>query len=117
MRASMSSRNASSHKRHRAPTKTSQPALEHAPRGQAKRSTQPTTPEPTSTQLQRFFAELLGTFLLVLFHGGAAASLLIFQQTATIATPKILGVAFLALVDGFSLFIIIMIVGKISGVL
>ena len=113
----MSSRNAPSHKRHRAPTKTSQPVLEHGSRVQAKRSTQPTTPEPTSTQLQRFFAELLGTFLLVLFHGGAAASLLIFEQTSTIATPKILGVAFLALVDGFSLFIIIMIVGKISGVL
>ena len=114
----MSSRNAPSRKRRRAPAASSRPALEHAsPAQQGKRATQPTTPEPTSTQLQRFFAELLGTFLLVLFHGGAAASLLIFQHTSTIVTPKTLGVVFLALVDGFSLFIIIMIIGKISGVL
>lgn len=74
---------------------------------------QPTTPEPTTTPLQRFVAELLGTLLLVLFHGGAAASLKMIQSGPT----TIVGIAFLALVDGFSLFVIIMIVGKISGVL
>ncbi|MGE5334818.1 MAG: MIP/aquaporin family protein [Nitrososphaerota archaeon] len=74
---------------------------------------QPTTPQPSTTPLQRFVAELLGTLLLVLFHGGAASSLRMIQSGPT----TIVGIAFLALVDGFSLFIIIMIVGKISGVL
>lgn len=59
---------------------------------------------------------MLGTFLLVLFHGGASASLRMIQHTADPA-PSAQGIAFLALVDGFSLFIIIMIIGKISGVL
>ncbi len=75
----MSSRNAPSRKRRHAPAASSQPALEHSAPNQGnsgRTSTQPTTPEPTTTQLQRFFAELLGTFLLVLFHGSAAAGVL-----------------------------------------
>jgi glycerol uptake facilitator protein len=59
---------------------------------------------------------MLGTLLLVLFHGGASASLRIIEN-ATHTTMTVLGIVFLALVDGFSLFIIIMIIGKISGVL
>lgn len=83
---------------------------------QPSRSAQPTTKEPTSSAPQRFAAELLGTFLLVLFHGGAKASLMMIEAD-THTTTSIPGIAFLALADGFSLFIIIMIVGKVSGVL
>lgn len=77
-------------------------------------SEQPTSAEPDSTPLQRFCAELLGTFLLVLFHGGAAASLKVIQRGPDTTVP---GLVFVALTDGFSLFIIIMIIGKVSGVL
>jgi glycerol uptake facilitator-like aquaporin len=66
--------------------------------------------------VQRFLAELLGTFLVVLFHGGASASLRIIAGSAQ-AAPSPQSIAFLALIDGFSLFMIIMIIGKISGVL
>jgi glycerol uptake facilitator protein len=63
-----------------------------------------------------FAAEALGTMLLVLFHGGALTALRMMQHTAD-PPPSVLGLVFTALVDGFSLFVIIMIVGKISGVL
>jgi|SRR5579871_123106 glycerol uptake facilitator protein len=79
-------------------------------------SAQPTTQEPGTTRTQRYVAEALGTFLLVLFHGGAAASLKLILH-ATHAPTTAPDIVFLALVDGISLFIIIMIVGKISGVL
>ncbi len=65
---------------------------------------------------QRFCGELLGTFLLVLCHAGAATAAKLLLHNA--GAPKLPAeVAFLALADGFSLFIIIMIVGRISGVL
>jgi glycerol uptake facilitator protein len=66
--------------------------------------------------MQRYAGECLGMFLLVLFHAGASASLRLFAASSHLpkTAPDVL---FLALVDGFSLFIIIMIVGKISGVL
>lgn len=79
-------------------------------------SAQATSAEPSTTQVQRFLAELLGTLLLVLFHGGASASLRLFAHSAHVA-PSPQSIAFLALIDGFSLFMIIMIIGKISGVL
>ncbi|HEU5349069.1 MAG TPA: aquaporin [Ktedonobacterales bacterium] len=104
----MSSRKAPPRNRHGTESESSPPI---PPASNA--STQPTTPEPTSTALQRVVAELLGTLLLVLFHGGAAASLNMIES----GNSTIPGIAFLALVDGFSLFAIIMIIGKISGVL
>lgn len=111
----MATRRAPSHRQPRKSTSSSRDQTPAPANGQP-RNAQPTTKEPTTTPIQRFFAELLGTFLLVLFHGGAAASLKIIQQTThSGTTPQ--GIASLALVDGLSLFIIIMIIGKISGVL
>lgn len=82
----------------------------------SQQSEQPTTPEPDMKPWQRFCGELLGTFLLVLCHAGAATAAKLLLHNA--GAPKLPAeVAFLALADGFSLFIIIMIVGRISGVL
>jgi glycerol uptake facilitator protein len=79
-------------------------------------SAQPTSRLPYLRPMQRYAGECLGTLLLVLFHAGAAASLRLFAASSHL--PKTApDVVFLALADGFSLFIIIMIVGKISGVL
>ena len=65
---------------------------------------------------QRFAGETLGTALLVFFHAGTAASDRLLRHDAGV--PKtVADVAFLALADGLSLFVIIMIVGKVSGVL
>lgn len=68
--------------------------------------------EPTLRE--RFIAEVVGTFLLVFLGGGAAASVGIFahinHRTTTMA--DLLLVAF---AHGLALFIIVMIVGKISG--
>src|SRR5690349_2107732 len=100
----------------RDPAERSSPQTDRKAAGQQPPSAQPTTAEPSMTQVQRFLAELLGTFLLVLFHGGASASLRVIDGSAQ-AAPSPQSIAFLAFVDGFSLFMIIMIIGKISGVL
>lgn len=79
-------------------------------------SRQPTTPEPTSTRAQRIAGEFLGTCLLVLFHAGATTSeRLLLAQSGQLKSPP--DVLFLGLVDGLSLFAIIMVVGKVSGAL
>ncbi|HST88580.1 MAG TPA: MIP/aquaporin family protein [Ktedonobacterales bacterium] len=77
---------------------------------------QPTSRERGVTMGQRFAGETLGTALLVFFHAGTAASDRLLRHDAGV--PKTVeDVAFLALADGLSLFVIIMIVGKVSGVL
>jgi glycerol uptake facilitator protein len=82
----------------------------------ARRSRQPTTPEPTSTRAQRIAGEFLGTCLLVLFHAGASASARLLQASS--GQPKTApSVLFLGLLDGFALFAILMIVGRVSGAL
>lgn len=66
------------------------------------------------TLMERFLAEGVGTFLLVFLGGGAAASVGImahnFHRTTTMADLLLI-----ALAHGLALFIIVMIVGKISG--
>src|SRR5579885_2563092 len=79
-------------------------------------SRQPTTKMPEFRPWQRLAAEFLGTFLLVSFHAGASASLRLALQSSR-APKSMPDVLYLALVDGLSLFIIILIVGKVSGVL
>jgi len=80
------------------------------------RSRQPTSKVPALRPGQRYAAEFLGTALLVLFHAGAAASLrLALNADHTLkSAPDVL---YLGVADGFALFLIIMIVGKVSGVL
>jgi glycerol uptake facilitator len=112
----MSARKVPSSKRAPGATTSSSSQPDRTAVGQQPPSAQPTSAEPSTTQVQRFLAELLGTFLLVLFHGGASASLRIIAGSAQ-AAPSPQSIAFLALIDGFSLFMIIMIIGKISGVL
>ncbi len=66
------------------------------------------------TLMERFAAELLGTFLLVFVGGGAAASAtLLLHRTNQPSTMA--DVVLVALAHGFVLFIIVMIVGKVSG--
>ena len=105
-----------SNKRAQGTTTSSSSQPDRAATGRQPPSAQPTTAEPSTTQVQRFLAELLGTFLLVLFHGGASASLRVIAGSPQ-AAPSPQSIAFLAFVDGFSLFMIIMVIGKISGVL
>jgi glycerol uptake facilitator protein len=64
--------------------------------------------------MERFASELLGTFLLVFIGAGAASSaaLLIHSKSDL---PTIAGLLLVALAHGLALFIIIMIVGKVSG--
>jgi len=112
----MSARKVPSSKRAPGATTSSSSQPDRTAVGQQPPSAQPTSAEPSTTQVQRFLAELLGTFLVVLFHGGASASLRIIAGSAQ-AAPSPQSIAFLALIDGFSLFMIIMIIGKISGVL
>lgn len=79
-------------------------------------ASQPTTPAPGMGSGRRFLGELLGTFLLVLCHAGAATAARLLLARA--GMPKLPAeVLFLALADGLSLFVIILIVGRISGVL
>lgn len=86
------------------------------PRQAGHASSQPTTPAPEMDLGRRFLGELLGTFLLVLCHAGAAtAARLLLAQAGVPRLPA--EVLFLALADGLSLFVIILIVGRISGVL
>ncbi|WIG61963.1 MAG: hypothetical protein OJF49_004712 [Ktedonobacterales bacterium] len=75
---------------------------------------QPTTPEPEMGMRRRLVGELLGTFLLVLFHAGAATGARLLDHAAHQGESPA-GVVFLALVDSFSLCVILMVVGKVSG--
>lgn len=86
-----------------------QPADDH-------QTAQPTSEDKRLRPGQRYAGEFLGTALLVLFHGGAAASLrLALHASHTLkSAPDVL---YLGLADALSLFLIIMVVGKISGVL
>lgn len=79
-------------------------------------TSQPTSEDKTLRPSQRYAGELLGTALLVLFHGGASAwlRLALHASGASKSAPDVL---YLGLADGLSLFLIIMVVGKISGVL
>jgi glycerol uptake facilitator protein len=67
-----------------------------------------------ATQIERFAAECFGTFLLVFIGGGAAtvAALLPHNSHYTPASAELLLVA---LAHGLALFIIVMMVGRISG--
>jgi len=66
------------------------------------------------TIVERFIAELVGTFLLVFVGGGAASVVAIIGQHAKRTTlyPDVLTVA---LAHGLILFIIVMVLGRISG--
>src|SRR5260221_6618546 len=64
--------------------------------------------------MERFAAELLGTFLLVFIGAGAAASVaLLLHSTGQPASMA--NLLLVALAHGLALFIIVMIVGKVSG--
>lgn len=66
------------------------------------------------TLMERFAAEILGTFLLVFIGGGSAASAaLLLHRTHQPSTMADL--LLVALAHGLALFIIVMIVGKVSG--
>jgi glycerol uptake facilitator protein len=81
----------------------------------------------TPSMVERFIAEVLGTFLLVFIGGGAAAvtTLLLHGSAAITAlqlhsrilnellTPA--GLVLIALAHGLALFIIVLIVGRVSG--
>lgn len=86
-----------------------QPADDH-------QTAQPTSEDKRLRPGQRYAGEFLGTALLVLFHGGAAASLRLALH-ASHALKSAPDVLYLGLADALSLFLIIMVVGKISGVL
>lgn len=75
---------------------------------------QPTTPEPEMGIRRRVVGEIVGTFLLVLFHAGAATGARLLDHAAH-QRESPAGVVFLALADGFSLCVILMVVGKVSG--
>jgi glycerol uptake facilitator protein len=82
----------------------------------SKRNKQPTQPDHEVTPIQRLGGEFLGATLLVLFHAGIAASSRVLQLAS--GQPKTgAGVLFIALAQGFSLFAIIMVVGRVSGAL
>ena len=68
----------------------------------------------TPTLVERFLAEALGTFLLVFVGGGAAASLGI-QLHAAHRAAGLADVLPVALAHGLILFVIVIVVGKISG--
>jgi glycerol uptake facilitator len=81
-----------------------------------KRHQQATQPEHTETQAQRLIGEFLGATLLVLFHAGVTASSRVLQVASS--QPKTgAGVLFIALAQGFALFAIIVVVGRMSGAL
>lgn len=63
---------------------------------------------------ERFLAEIVGTFLLVFIGGGAAASVAVLAHNAHRGTTTA-DLLLVALAHGLVLFIIVMIVGKISG--
>lgn len=80
------------------------------------RARQPTTPEPTSAFVQRIAGEFIGTCLLVFFHAGMTAQRrLLDAQAGLFKTPP--DVLYLALGQGLALFVIILVVGKVSGAL
>ena len=63
---------------------------------------------------ERFLAEVVGTFLLVFLGGGAAASVGIIAHFAHVPTTTS-NLLLIAFAHGLALFIIVMIVGKVSG--
>jgi glycerol uptake facilitator len=67
----------------------------------------------TSTMVERFFAEALGTFLLTFIGGGTAA--LVGLSNLSPKGSGAAGLVLVALAHGLALFIIVMIVGRISG--
>ena len=75
---------------------------------------QPTKRDQMTTPAQCYAAEVLGTFLLVLFHAGSSAFVRLHGHTSVSAlnTSDLL---FLGAVKGASLFLIIMVLGKVSG--
>jgi len=64
--------------------------------------------------MERFASELLGTFLLVFIGAGAASSAALLVHNNS-DLPTIAGLLLVALAHGLALFIIVMIVGKVSG--
>lgn len=66
------------------------------------------------TLMERFLAEVVGTFLLVFLGGGAAASVGVFVHNNHIKMT-LADLLLVALAHGLALFIIVMIVGKVSG--
>ena len=67
-----------------------------------------------ATQIERFAAETLGTFLLV-FIGGGTAALAVLLPHNHHYTPTAAELLLVALAHGVALFAIVMIVGRISG--
>ncbi len=67
-----------------------------------------------STLMERFAAELLGTFLLVFVGGGAASSAALLLHT-TRQPSTMADLVLVALAHGLVLFSIVMVVGKVSG--
>src|SRR5262249_35766341 len=66
------------------------------------------------TLMERFAAELLGTFLLVFVGGGAASSAALLMHS-TGQPQNMANLLLIAFAHGLVLFVIIMIVGKVSG--
>ncbi|MGZ3584692.1 MAG: aquaporin, partial [Ktedonobacterales bacterium] len=65
------------------------------------------------TLVERFLAEALGTFLLVFIGGGAAAMAGIAQARGQ--STGLANLLLVALAHGLALFVIVQVVGKISG--
>ena len=89
---------------------------ERARDADAPESRQPTSPEPSSKLWQRIAGEFVGTCLLVLLHAGMTAQRrMLDAQAGVLKTPP--DVIYLALGQGLALFVIILIVGRVSGAL
>jgi glycerol uptake facilitator protein len=67
-----------------------------------------------ATQVERFAAEALGTFLLV-FVGGGTATLAALLPHNLHYTPTAAELLLVALAHGVALFVIVMVVGRVSG--
>jgi glycerol uptake facilitator protein len=67
-----------------------------------------------ATQVERFAAEALGTFLLV-FIGGGTAALAALLPHNNHYTPTAAELLLVALAHGVALFVIVMVIGRISG--
>jgi glycerol uptake facilitator protein len=67
-----------------------------------------------ATQIERFAAETLGTFLLVFIGGGTAALAALLPHNHHY-TPTAAELLLVALAHGVALFVIVMIIGRVSG--